>query len=72
MKGPVAGFATMQVTEATLCHPVDDPPYDEMWVDDRVWIPHLLAGETFRGEFVLSDDGASLRYYEMRVGVDMA
>ena len=50
-------------------HPVADPPYDEMWVDDRVWLPHLLAGETFRGEFVLSDDGESLQSYEMDVDV---
>ncbi|WP_121821440.1 8-oxo-dGTP diphosphatase [Halostella salina] len=52
-------------------HPVDDPPYGEMWVDDRVWVPHLLAGETFAGEFVLSDDGESLRRYEMEIGVDL-
>lgn len=46
-------------------HPATNPPYDEMWVDDRVWIPHLLNGETFTGEFVLNDDGESLIYYEM-------
>jgi 8-oxo-dGTP diphosphatase len=50
-------------------HPVEDPPYGEMWIDDRVWLPHLLAGETFRGEFVLSDNGESLRSYEMDVDV---
>jgi 8-oxo-dGTP diphosphatase len=24
-------------------------PYDEMWEDDRVWFPLLLAGKCFRG-----------------------
>ncbi len=51
-------------------HPVGELPYDEMWVDDRVWLPHLVAGETFRGEFVLSDDGESLVRYEMEIGVE--
>lgn len=27
-----------------LWTPVDAIPYDEMWADDRVWLPHLLAG----------------------------
>ncbi|WP_123536735.1 8-oxo-dGTP diphosphatase [Halosimplex salinum] len=49
---------------------VDEVPYDEMWVDDRVWLPHLVDGETFVGEFVLSDDGESLVRYEMTVGVE--
>ncbi|WP_436925948.1 8-oxo-dGTP diphosphatase [Halosimplex amylolyticum] len=50
-------------------HPVGELPYDEMWIDDRVWLPHLIAGETFVGEFVLSDDGESLVRYEMDIGV---
>jgi ADP-ribose pyrophosphatase YjhB (NUDIX family) len=53
-------------------HPVDDPPYDEMWVDDRVWFPHLLAGETFAGTFVLTDDGESMTYYEVDVGLNLS
>ncbi len=51
-------------------HPADDLPYDEMWVDDRVWIPHMLAGETFIGTFVLTDDGDAMHYYEMELGVE--
>ena len=26
-------------------------PLDEMWADDRLWIPHLLSGQQFRGYF---------------------
>ena len=51
-------------------HPADDPPYGEMWVDDRVWFPHLLDGETFTGEFVLSDDGDSLLRYEVDLRIE--
>jgi len=50
--------------------PTGTLPDDEMWVTDRVWLPHLIAGETFAGEFVLSDDGESLVRYEMEIGVE--
>jgi len=46
-------------------HPATDLPYDEMWVTDRVWLPHMLQGETFQGEFVLADDGDSMHRYRM-------
>ena len=29
--------------------PVDALPYEEMWADDRDWLPLLLAGRRFRG-----------------------
>ncbi len=32
-----------------LWFPVDALPYDEMWEDDRHWLPLLLAGKRFRG-----------------------
>ncbi|MFQ5417671.1 MAG: 8-oxo-dGTP diphosphatase [Myxococcota bacterium] len=35
---------------------VDAIPYAEMWADDRLWLPRLLAGETFRGRFVFDGD----------------
>jgi hypothetical protein len=40
-----------------------------MWVDDRVWMPHLLDGRTFRGTFVLDDDGERLTEYELDLDV---
>ncbi|ARS88563.1 8-oxo-dGTP diphosphatase [Natrarchaeobaculum aegyptiacum] len=30
---------------------VDDVPYEQMWEDDQLWLPHVLAGETVAGEF---------------------
>ena len=30
---------------------VDDLPLDEMWDDDRLWLPHVLAGSSIRGWF---------------------
>ena len=51
-------------------HPVDNLPYEEMWADDRIWLPHLLDGETFAGTFVLTDDGESMHCYEMDLRVE--
>jgi 8-oxo-dGTP diphosphatase len=33
-----------------------DIPYDEMWADDRVWLPLVLAGQRVRGRFVYDGD----------------
>ncbi len=30
---------------------LDDIPYDQMWPDDRQWLPLLLVGKKFRGAF---------------------
>lgn len=38
--------------------PLNSIPYDEMWADDRLWLPLLLAGRRFRGFFEF--DGARL------------
>ena len=32
-----------------LWFPVKELPYEEMWADDRHWLPLLLAGKRFRG-----------------------
>lgn len=31
-------------------------PYDEMWADDRVWLPLLLAGQSVCGRFIYDGD----------------
>ena len=35
---------------------LDAIPYDEMWADDRLWLPHMLAGRHFVGRFIFDDD----------------
>jgi 8-oxo-dGTP diphosphatase len=35
--------------------PVDTLPFDEMWDDDRYWLPRILAGERLEGDFLFRD-----------------
>ncbi len=48
----------------TVCNPptrgptgraVDAIPFEHMWLDDPLWFPSLLRGETFVGDFVFAD-----------------
>jgi 8-oxo-dGTP diphosphatase len=36
--------------------PLEAIPYDEMWADDRVWLPLMLEGKEFSGRFIFDDD----------------
>ena len=35
---------------------VDNIPYDKMWSDDQYWLPGLLDGKKFDGDFVFDDE----------------
>ena len=39
-----------------LWTPIDAIPYDEMWADDRLWVPLMLAGTRFEGRFLFDGD----------------
>jgi 8-oxo-dGTP diphosphatase len=39
-----------------LWTPLDAIPYGEMWADDELWIPHMLAGRWFSGRFIFDRD----------------
>lgn len=46
---------------------VADIPYDRMWADDHIWLPHVLAGKTVEGVFHFSSDEDTLLTHELRV-----
>lgn len=50
------GKVTETAEAVPLWTPVEAIPYGEMWADDEYWLPHLLAGRRFRGEFVFDGD----------------
>lgn len=46
-----------ETEEATpLWTPIDAIPYDEMWADDWLWYPLMLAGTRFDGRFLFDGD----------------
>ena len=48
---------------------LDAVPYDEMWPDDRYWLPQLFDGETFAGTMYFDEAGEELLDYELAFGV---
>ena len=35
---------------------IDKIPYEEMWEDDKIWLPMLLKGEKFKGRYIFDND----------------
>ncbi len=46
----------------------DDLPVNQMWQDDRYWLPSLIQGRKFRGRFQFSKDSKDLLYYDVEEG----
>jgi 8-oxo-dGTP diphosphatase len=43
--------------EATpLWTPIDSIPYEQMWADDILWLPRVLAGQSVSGYFLFDGD----------------
>jgi 8-oxo-dGTP diphosphatase len=45
---------------------VDEIPYDEMWDDDRYWLPHILAGKRVRATFTYRADNETVEHFEIK------
>jgi len=48
-----------------LWTPLDRIPYAEMWADDRIWLPWLLAGRSFRGWMLFEGDDLLEHRFEL-------
>ncbi len=46
--------------------PTNALPFDEMWADDRLWVPHVLSRRRFDGRFIF--DGDAMLDHDLRVG----
>ena len=57
----------IETDEATpLWFETGEIPYDEMWADDRHWLPEMLAGKKFRAWFEF--DGERMLSRDVRLG----
>lgn len=50
------GEATETEEAVPLWTPLDAIPYEEMWADDRHWLPGTLAGKSFRAFFTFDGE----------------
>lgn len=46
---------------------LEDIPFDKMWEDDDYWVPLLLSGRRFEGDFYFSEDGSKLMRHRLHV-----
>lgn len=46
---------------------LDKIPFDKMWQDDTHWVPLMLQGKRFDGEFFFDEDGRQMLRHELRV-----
>ena len=44
-------------------------PYDRMWEDDELWLPHVLDGDTIRAVFYFDVEGDDLLAHDLAVDV---
>ena len=44
---------------------VDEIPYDEMWDDDRHWLPHVLDGKRVLATFIYRADNETVEHFEI-------
>ncbi len=46
---------------------VDEIPYDQMWPDDKYWLPLFLKGKNFKGKFLFNDLNEIMDYSLLEV-----
>jgi 8-oxo-dGTP diphosphatase len=44
---------------------IESIPYNEMWDDDRIWLPQLLNGNSFVGDFYFSENYKKLERHKI-------
>lgn len=42
-------------------------PFNQMWCDDKCWLPIVLRGNKIQGEFFFTPDGEDYERYSIRI-----
>ncbi len=51
-----SGEATETPEAVPLWTDIEEIPYEEMWEDDRIWLPMVIQGQPFSARWVFDDD----------------
>lgn len=46
---------------------IDEIPYEDMWEDDKHWLPLLLEGKQFSGNFYFNEKGTKLLVHYLKI-----
>ena len=46
---------------------LDEIPYGDMWQDDEHWLPLLLEGRRFSGDFYFNEEGTKLLDFDLEI-----
>ena len=64
-----------ETAEALPCwYSTEALPYDQMWEDDRIWLPMLLAGQRFEGEVKVAGEhvcSQNIRFIENEILISL-
>jgi len=66
------GKARRSVEGELKWFPINAIPYHEMWEDDRVWLPLLLDGKIFVGDFYFTENYNEFLNHEIREAAQAA
>ena len=50
------GLPSETIEAEPLWVSLDKIPYDQMWEDDRIWLPMVIRGELFQGRWIFHGD----------------
>lgn len=64
------GIAIETEEARPLWVPLDEIPYEQMWEDDRLWLPMMIRGERFQGRWIF--DGDRMLDYELLADTDVS